>query len=279
MAMPNMTNILLESEIKHFLEEDGLLENMTYLQGLPSTKVHGQVFIKSDLVLAGVPYFNAVFNFLGVEGDLLSLEIEGGTYSKGTTFSFELPFNVALSGERLALNLLHHASRVATTTKSYVDKVEGHGIKILDTRKTTPGLRTLEKYAVRIGGGENHRFSQTDVWMIKDNHKQFFGGLKKAVDFFKKSGGFYRPIVCEVHTLEELAQATELGLTHLMLDNFSPEGIKRAIQHKEAWQTYEVSGGVRLSNISEYCIEGVDAISTSQITSQTQNVDISFKYE
>ena len=148
----------------------------------------------------------------------------------------------------------------------------------MDTRKTTPGLRTLEKYAVRVGGGVNHRFSQTDLWMIKDNHKSFFGGVEGAVNFFKNSGSFYRPIELEVHNLDELNEGREFGIKHFMLDNFSPKLVSEAIDTKLEGETFEVSGGVTLESLSNYLIDGVDTISVGKITYGATPVDISLKY-
>ena len=114
--------------------------------------------------------------------------------------------------------------------------------------------------------------------MVKDNHKAFFGGLAEAVNFFRSQGGFYTPLIVEIHNLQEISEATNLGVKHLLLDNFSPEGVKKAIEMKEKGMTYEVSGGIRLHNLETYLIEGVDAISVGTLTNAPEIVDISFKY-
>jgi len=152
------------------------------------------------------------------------------------------------------------------------------GIKILDTRKTTPGLRFLEKYAVRVGGGFNHRMGQTDTWMIKDNHKSFFGGLKGALEFFGKMGSFYNSVVVEIHNTSELEEAISHGVKHVMLDNFTPEQVSEAISLKRDSMTFEVSGGINLDNIKNYLISGVDGISIGKITYDAPSVDISLKF-
>jgi nicotinate-nucleotide pyrophosphorylase (carboxylating) len=159
-----------------------------------------------------------------------------------------------------------------------VEKSEKYNIAILDTRKTLPGYRAFDKYAVRAGGGQNHRFGQADVWMAKDNHKAFFGGLRGAIDFFKSMGSFYAPVVVEIHDLAELKEAVKLGVRHVMLDNFSPTEVQAAIAEKSEGMTYEISGGITLESIEKYLIKGVDAISVGSLTYGAPPVDISFKY-
>ena len=188
-----------------------------------------------------------------------------------------LPFALAISGERVALNLLQRASSIATLTRRLVDKAQRRGIAILDTRKCTPGLRQLEKYAVYQGGGSNHRRGQTDAWMVKDNHKAFFGGLTPAVDFFRKQRAFYTPLIVEIDELSEIGEAVDLGIKHLMLDNFTPSQIHQALREKPRGVSFEVSGGITLDNIDHYLIEGLDAISLGGLTSAPPPVDISFK--
>lgn len=278
----------LEQQMTSFFDEDELSLNSQYMNSLPQSEVECELKVKSDLVMAGLPFFAAAFCHLGADKKVFEelLDLEGQDLKSGESFrfkQFKLPFSIALSGERVGLNLLSRACSVATTTFQFRKKIETSKLKIalLDTRKTTPGLRGLEKYAVKIGGGENHRFSQSDVWMIKDNHKNVFGGLTKAHQFFKKMGGFYRPLVCEVHDLKELKEAIGLSINHVMLDNFSPDQIHRALELKSSSSvpiTFEVSGGVDLSNIENYLIKGVDAISVGALTHSTIPVDISFKY-
>lgn len=282
----SLDKISLNKQLQFFFEEDDLSRNFHYTHSLPVEMVDCTLKIKSDLVMAGLPFFLECFDFLGAKLDVAIksqwMEHEGKRLEKNQEIqNLTLPFNLALSAERVALNLLQRASSIATTTAFYVQKVceSKLPITIIDTRKTTPGLRVLEKYAVRVGGGHNHRLGQTDLWMIKDNHKKFFGGLKASLQFFKSQGSFYNPIVAEIHNLQELEEAFKLKINHLMLDNFSPEMIKKAVALKESGVTYEVSGGVNQGNIESYLIEGVDAISIGHITSSPQIVDISFKYQ
>ena len=264
-------------EIERWLLEDDLNRNHHYLRSLPVHPVELTLKFKSPLLLAGTDYFCGVFNFLGVDLNELS-ELEKRTFKGDESFVLKtkIPFNVALTGERLALNLLQHGSSIATWTRSFVEKAGS--IKILDTRKTTPGLRSLEKYAVRAGGGFNHRLGQTDLWMIKDNHKTCLGGLKGALRFFQDQGAFYNNIIAEIHDLEELQEAITLGVKHVMLDNFTPDEIRRAVELKRAEMTFEVSGGIRLETVENFLISGVDALSVGSLTYGAPRVDISLKY-
>lgn len=275
----------LRTDIDHFFKEDDLARNLYYTSSLPSEPVKCSIYFKDDMVVAGLPYFFEVFKFLGAkfsEDDLnYFLSFEGIERQKDLTpaIQFELPFSIALTGERIALNLLQHASSIATSTRNFVAKAKDSGVSILDTRKTTPGLRSIEKYAVRIGGGHNHRLGQADVWMVKDNHKDYFGGLREAVEFFRGMQGFYTPIEVEIHDIAELQDAIDLGIKHVMLDNFSPDQVRKAIDIKPENMTYEISGGIRLETLESYLIDGVDAISVGALTYDAPHVDISLKYK
>lgn len=273
----------LVPQIKQWLEEDDLTRNHHYTRHLPDSEVKMYLKIKSPLVLAGADYFAATFIALGETSDKFEFlrNWDGRTFEAGEVIEFPqaVAFNVALTAERLALNLLQHASSVASWTNTHVKKASAKNIKLLDTRKTTPGLRSLEKYAVRIGGGFNHRLGQTDAWMIKDNHKSCMGGLTGAYKFFSAQGNFYNNIIAEIHSLDEIQEAIKLGLTHLMLDNFSPDDIRKAATLKKSGMTYEVSGGIKLDNLDQYLIEGVDAISLGSLIYSAPRVDISLKFK
>ncbi len=273
------TNIFLNEHMKLFFAEDGMDRNFHYLNSLPKETVSCKLKLKDNLLLAGLPFFFETFNYLSDHPIDYSeyMKFEGQVFKKNDGFeiSFELPFNLALSCERLALNLLQRASSIASYTHNFV--LKAGDIKILDTRKTTPGLRSLEKYAVKIAGGFNHRFSQTDAWMIKDNHKQVFGGVKEAIYFFKQQNTFYTPMILEIHDLSELKDGIELGVKHFLLDNFSPAEIKEAVSLKNPGTTYEVSGGINMNNIDGYLLDGVDAISSGSIIYNAPQVDISLK--
>ncbi len=272
----------LHSDIERWLSEDDLHRNHHYLRSLPETPVKAVLKFKSDMVLAGTDYFSAVFHYLGLSSENFFelMKLEGKSLKAGEEFNFgfEIPFNIIVNAERLALNLLQEASSIATWTRKHQSILEGKGIALLDTRKTTPGLRTLQKYAVKIGGGSNHRLGQADVWMIKDNHKTSLGGLKGAWEFFQGQKTFYQNTVVEIHDLSELKEAMELGIKHVMLDNFSPDKIREAVAIKKAGMTYEVSGGLNLLTLKDYLIDGVDALSMGSLTYSAPRVDISLKY-
>lgn len=279
-----LINKALRKSIDHFIREDDLDRNLVYMTKLPKELVKCHLKLKSDMVLAGLPFFFEVFNYLEdnvIDYSEIVEQYEGKAimFKDKEVINFELPFHVALTGERLALNLLHRASSIATSTHLVCEKINKTNLKVLDTRKTTPGLRFLEKYAVVTGGGYNHRYGQADTWMIKDNHKKIFGGLKEALNFFQSLKGFYQPIVVEIHDLDELKLAIELGVKHAMLDNFTHEDIQIAIKMKKAGMTYEVSGGITLETISDYAIEGIDAASMGSLTSYPAKVDMSLKFE
>ncbi len=263
-----------------YYSEDDLGRNYSYTDSLPSKEVECQLKIKDDMVLAGLPFFFEAFNYIS-QSKIDYNEycgFEGHEFSKceGKVIKFNLPFDIALTGERIALNLLQRASSIATNTKKYVEAAQG--IRVLDTRKTTPGLRFLEKYAVKIGGGFNHRFGQMDAWMVKDNHKEIFGGVDKAINYFQSLHTFYQPIIVEIHDLDELKLAYDTGAKHFMLDNFSPADVKNAIKVKEKDMTFEVSGGINLENIGSYVMDGVDAFSSGSMTYNAAQVDLSLKF-
>ncbi len=264
-------------DVERWLLEDDLNRNFHYLRSLPTHPVEMTLKFKSPQLVAGTDYFCSVFSFLGSDvSEVLELERKEFTGTETFTFQTKIPFNVAVTGERLALNLLQHGSSIATWTKQFV-KLAGE-TKILDTRKTTPGLRSLEKYAVRVGGGFNHRLGQTDLWMIKDNHKACLGGLKGAFNFFQSQGTFYNNIIAEIHDLNELKEAISLGIKHVMLDNFSADQIREAVKLKTPGMTFEVSGGIRLETVKNYLIPGIDALSVGSLTYSAPRVDISLKY-
>tara|TARA_B100000886_G_scaffold321208_1_gene263244 strand:- start:296 stop:1156 length:861 start_codon:yes stop_codon:yes gene_type:complete len=273
----------------NLFEEDNVGQNHFYQSTLPTDLVKCKLKLKDDLVLSGLPYFFGAFDFLNPvftnknidHWNNLTARFEGKRIRKTdqVVLDFDLPFNAAINGERIALNLLQRSSAISSFTSNFVTRAKESGIKILDTRKTTPGLRDLEKYSVRLGGGYNHRFSQTDLWMIKDNHKSFFGGVREAVEFFRNMNAMYKPIELEVHEITEIELGLSLGIKHFMLDNFSPEEIKQSIQLKESDVSFEVSGGIKLETIDDYLIPGVDAISIGSLTYGAPPVDISLKYK
>ena len=270
-------------ELDAWLKEDGWGEVHSYWASLPNTPVRAVLKIKSPLMLAGLGWFSAVFEKIDPTtlGKFEFLkEFEGKYFSERNEISLPhlLSWSTAISGERLALNLIHRASSVATATRELVEIAKPHGILILDTRKTTPGLRELEKYAVKLAGGANHRFTQTDCFMIKDNHKDLMG-LKGAVDFFRKLNQPYKTLITEIHSLDELEAGRELGLSYFMLDNFTKSDLQKACASKKPGEFFEVSGGINKHTIHDLLVKGVDALSAGKITQFPDAVDISFKFK
>jgi nicotinate-nucleotide pyrophosphorylase (carboxylating) len=190
-----------------------------------------------------------------------------------------------LSAERVALNFLQHLSGVATVTRQYVQAVAGTRAKIVDTRKTTPGLRMLEKYAVSVGGGSNHRMGLDDGVLIKDNHLAMAGGVVEAVRRAREAAGHLHKIEVEVATLEQVKEALGARADILLLDNMTPETVAQAVQIAREREgegddrrtLLEASGGINLSNVRQYAEAGVDLISIGALTHSAPSVDISFK--
>ena len=282
MNLNKIISVSFRSDLERFFKEDDLERNFYYINSLPDEIVECKIIFKSETTVAGMPFFLECFKYLGgiIDEEETLLELEGKRIFK-TPFAanFTIPFSLALTGERVALNLLQNLSGIAHLTSKFVEKAQKYQISILDTRKTVPGLRSLQKYAVRIGGGCNHRMGQSDLWMIKDNHKQFFGGIKNSLEYFSSMHSFYQPIVLEIHSLNELKEAIDLKVKHVMLDNFSPDLLVEAIKIKAVDMTYEISGGITLDNIDNYLMRGVDAISVGSLTTKTLNADISLKYQ
>jgi nicotinate-nucleotide pyrophosphorylase (carboxylating) len=238
------------------------------------------VVYKQAAVVAGMPVLARVFK--AVDRSLeVSLLLEDGSLAdhppavaavvRGSAASI-------LTAERTALNLLQRLSAIATATRRFAEVAGQAGIAVLDTRKTTPGLRALEKYAVRVGGGQNHRFGLFDAVLIKDNHLRVAGGVAQAVRLARQSNPGKR-IEVENTTLDEVEQSLAAGVDAILLDNMSPELIGQAVRLVSGRCYLEVSGGVTLKNIHRYLIPGVDAISVGALTHSAGNVDISLEVE
>jgi len=180
-----------------------------------------------------------------------------------------------LGAERVALNLLGRLSGIATLTRAFVAAVEDTGVAILDTRKTTPGLRALEKYAVQVGGGFNHRLGLYDAVLVKDNHLRLAGGVEKAVRRLR--GSIRLPLEVEADTFEQVEQALELGVERILLDNMSPVEVAAAVELVAARAQLEVSGGVTLDNVRAYAVTGVNAISIGALTHSPRSLDVSLE--
>lgn len=241
----------------------------------------GRFLAKQDFVLCGLELAEAVFASLDGSIQIESRVYDGEIITKGAEFAtVEGPASVLLSGERTALNLLQRMSGVATLTKSYVDKIAGTGARIVDTRKTTPGLRVLEKYAVTVGGGFNHRFGLDDGVLIKDNHITLAGGVKRAVELARRAVPHLMKVEVEVSNMAQLKDALSAGADVVLLDNMKPDDIRACVRlaREEAPGTMvEVSGGVNLDTVRELAECGPDLISVGAVTHSATSVDISMK--
>lgn len=231
---------------------------------------------KEPLVVAGLAIAVRAFTLLSGEVRVLAGSEEGRKVEAGAVLlELEGPVRSLLGGERVALNILQHLSGVATLTRRFVDAVEGTGTKILDTRKTLPGMRALEKYAVRVGGGVNHRSSLSEGILVKENHLAACGGVAAAAKALKRNAPHTLRVEIEASTLEEVEEALAAGIDAILLDNMSIETILEAVKRVRGTAQLEVSGGVRLENVREIAETGVDAVSVGMLTHSAPSVDIS----
>lgn len=232
---------------------------------------------KENGVIAGLLVFERVFKILG--GVNVEFFKKDGDIVKSGEYIAKLTGKTKhiLTGERTALNYLQRMSGVATLTKAYVDKLTGTGVKVLDTRKTTPNMRIFEKYAVKIGGGCNHRYNLSDSVLIKENHISAAGGLKEAVTIIRENVSFVKKIEVEVETLEQIKEALEVGVDIIMLDNMDVATMKKAVGIINKKSLIEASGNVTLNNIATVASSGVDYISVGALTHSYKVLDLSMK--
>jgi nicotinate-nucleotide pyrophosphorylase (carboxylating) len=278
-----MNNPILENIIKNAIAEDIGDGDHSSLSCIPENATgKAQLLIKEQGILAGMEVAKEVFNETDPNLKFEQFLFDGSTINKGDrAFIIEGKIHSILQAERLVLNIMQRMSGIATVTSEYVKKVAGTKAKILDTRKTTPGFRYLEKMAVKIGGGENHRMGLYDMIMLKDNHIDFAGGikpaLKKANDYLKKINKNLK-IEVEVRNIDELNDLLETGgVQRIMFDNFSPKQTKQAVTIINGRFETESSGGINLESIRAYAESGVDYISVGALTHQIKSLDMSLK--
>ena len=237
----------------------------------------GRAYIESkqEGVLAGTEVAALAFRELDPAAKVEWLVPEGGALVRGLRVAtIAAKTRAILSAERVALNFLQHLSGIATLARSFVKAVEGTGVRILDTRKTTPGLRFLEKHAALAGGAGNHRFGLFDAVMIKENHIRAAGGMKQAVERARK-GSEGLPIIVEARTPDEALDAAALEPDRILLDNFTPSAIVTVLKRLRGGPEIEVSGGIRLSNVRDFAVPGVSYISIGAITHSAPALDLS----
>jgi nicotinate-nucleotide pyrophosphorylase (carboxylating) len=265
--------------IRRALEEDIRSGDVTTSAVLTGSETgQGTALAKEDLVVAGLDVFREVFRVRDAGLVFETALCEGDRASRGTilaTVSGSLPS--ILTAERVALNLFQRMCGVATLTKQFVDAVAGTKAKILDTRKTMPGLRILDKYSVRTGGGQNHRYGLYDGVLIKDNHIEAAGGIAEAVRRVKAAAPLMVKIEVEVKDLAEVKEALAAGAYIIMLDNMPVDGMRQAVQLVGGKALVEASGNVTLSTVKEIAGTGVDFISAGALTHSARAADISLK--
>ncbi len=271
--------IILDSIIRRALEEDLGSGDLTTSATIdPDLKGRASLLARETLVLAGLPVFINVFRMRSVEIISEDYFEDGQVVQEGEKIcQITGPANTILKGERTALNFLQRMSGIATLTKTYVDKVGLQKVRLVDTRKTAPGLRLFDKYAVRMGGGFNHRMGLYDGVLIKDNHISAAGSITNAVDLAKRKVPHTIKVEVEVEDLEALEEAIQAGADVVLLDNMSPHRLKEAVRLSNGRVPLEASGGINLKNIEQIAKTGVNIISVGALTHSAKAVDISLE--
>ncbi|MDD7728721.1 MAG: carboxylating nicotinate-nucleotide diphosphorylase [Clostridia bacterium] len=278
-----MNEITMKLNVDHLimqaLQEDITSEDITTNAVMRKAK-QGEVDLicKEDGIIAGLSVFERVFVLLDQNTKVEFFVEDGNKVTKGQLMGKVYgDIRVLLSGERVALNYLQRMSGIATYTRQIADLLAGSRTKLLDTRKTTPNMRIFEKYAVRVGGGHNHRYNLSDGILLKDNHIGAAGSITKAVEMAKEYAPFVRKIEIEVENLDQVREAVEAGADIIMLDNMSPDMMKKAIEMIDGRAETECSGNVTRENIDKLVSVGVDYISSGALTHSSPILDISMK--
>jgi nicotinate-nucleotide pyrophosphorylase (carboxylating) len=259
--------------VESWLAEDVGPGDATTLAVVPEdARCEGRLVLKERGVVCGLAAAAAVWEALGAR--LEADAAEGDEREPGVVATVTGPARAVLTGERLALNLVGRLSGIATLTRRYVDAVAGTGVAILDTRKTTPGLRALEKHAVRCGGGVNHRLGLFDAVLIKDNHLRLAGSLADAVARARATG---LPVEVECDTLAQVEEALAAGADRILLDNMTPEELRAAVRLVDGRAVLEASGGVTLDTVRAVAETGVDVISVGALTHSSRSLDVSLE--
>lgn len=273
----------LDEQIKLWFAEDIGDGDHTTLSCIPAeARGKSQLIIKEDGVLAGVEVAKRIFGAFDPDLKMTQLLHDGDRVKKGdVAFEVEGRIQSLLQTERLMLNVMQRMSGIATRTAEYVKRLEGTHTRVLDTRKTTPGLRLLEKEAVKIGGGCNHRIGLYDMILLKDNHVDFAGGIDKAITRAKEycqAKGKDLKIEIEVRNFDEIRQVLTVGgVDRIMLDNFTPADTRKAVELIGGRYETESSGGITFDTLRDYAECGVDYISVGALTHSVKSLDMSFK--
>ncbi|WP_066637721.1 carboxylating nicotinate-nucleotide diphosphorylase [Desulfolucanica intricata] len=276
-----MNRLLMEKTIYQALQEDIGRGDLTTDTIIPDDlEAQAALISRADGIVAGLDLVKQIFIFLDPCIKMEKLISDGSCLKKDQIFArIKGNARALLSAERVALNFLQHLSGIATETRKIVELVKPYDVQVADTRKTTPGLRIFEKYAVTVGGGVNHRMGLDDAVLIKDNHLQIAGGVKNAVNQVRKKIGHLVKIEVEVETLEQLEEALQAGVDVVMLDNMSLSTMKDAVQLAKGRALIEASGQITAANVREIAAIGVDIISLGWITHSARPLDISMEIE
>ena len=268
---------LVEMALAEDLGQGDLTTALTVPPGLSAC---GTFRSKQNLVVAGLPVAAMVFQVLSPAAEWNPALEDGTEVAAGTVLANACgPAATLLAGERVALNFLQHLSGIATYARRLKVELAGTQAEFLDTRKTTPGLRSLQKYAVRLGGGQNHRLRLDDGILIKNNHLQLVGGIRAAVENAKRDRPAGYHVEVEVTSLAELEEALECGADGVLLDNMTPEEVRQCVERAAGHMRLEVSGGIDATNIRAYAETGVDIISVGAVTHSAPAVDINFRIQ
>ena len=273
------TKINVDEYILNALKEDITSEDVTTNAVMPYDQLgEAQLICKEDGILCGIQVFERVFRLLDATSSFMTQYHDGDTIQKGQVIGvIKGDIKALLSGERTALNYLQRMCGIATYTKSYVEELKGYKTKLLDTRKTTPCMRPFEKYAVKVGGGCNHRYNLSDGILLKDNHIGAANGVANAIRMAKEYAPFVRKIEVEVENLEMVQEALEAGADIIMLDNMDNETMKQAIDMIGNRALTECSGNVTKERLKEIAEIGVDYVSSGALTHSAPILDISLK--
>jgi nicotinate-nucleotide pyrophosphorylase (carboxylating) len=274
--------LLVERAVTAALEEDlGSAGDITTDAIVPAgAQDNARVVARKPGVVAGLDLAEAAFRALDPEARFTRVVEDGGKVeASGTIARISAKTRALLTGERTALNFLNRLSGIATLTSAYVAVVEGTGARIACTRKTTPSLRALEKYAVRAGGGVNHRFGLYDAVLVKDNHIAASGGLANALTALRARTGHLVKIEVEIDTLDQLEEALRFPIDAVLLDNMDVETLKKAVALVKGRVVTEASGGVTLENVREVAMTGVEVISVGALTHAARSLDSSLEWE
>ena len=273
--------LLIDPIVRHALEEDfGRAGDLTSDLVVPLEAIgSAKLVARSAGTICGLPIAARTFLLVEASISFAPNDPDGARVQKGAVIAnVDGPARALLSAERVALNFVGHLSGIATATRALVDAIAGTKARIVCTRKTTPGLRTLEKYAVRCGGGFNHRYGLDDAVLIKDNHIAASGGIRSAVERARAGLGHMTKVEIEVDTLEQLEEALSVGVTTILLDNMTTNDLRSAVALARGRATLEASGGVSLASVRAIAETGVDYVSAGSITHSAPNLDVALDF-